>query len=280
MGEPRGHWDGNTLVVETTHFRDEPAYRGANPETLRFVERFTPTSPGTLEWSVTVDDPGTWTRPWTFAMPLTRNDKEAVFEYACHEGNLAMANVLSAARAEEASGISRATRAPATAAERRPADAGAAANVGAAFPGRRSPEGEGGRRPEGLTGAWVAAPREGGGGQGNFAGFSTATRMLITESAADVRVETNTGTENQMQLAVFQLDGSENPAPGPVGWDTRAKASRQDGKLVVTVTRTIDGPEGKLSFTIKDVYSESGGVLTLERTQGPRTQRTTYNRAP
>jgi hypothetical protein len=286
MGEPRGHWDGNTLVVETTNFRDEPAYRGANPETLRFVERFTPTSPGTLEWSVTIDDPGTWTRPWTFAMPLTRNDKEAVFEYGCHEGNMAMANVLSAARAEEKAGVVRPTG-PGGATSGRPertsptsaAAAGNSADVGAAFPGRRSPEGEGGRRPEGLTGAWVAAPREGG-GQGNFAGFSTATRMIIAESAADVRVETNTGTENQMQLAVFRLDGSENPAPGPVGWDTRAKASRQDGKLVVTVTRTIDGPDGKLSFTIKDVYSESGGVLTLERTQGPRTQRTTYNRAP
>jgi hypothetical protein len=81
-----------------------------------------------------------------------------------------------------------------------------------------------------------------------------------------------------MQTAVFKLDGSEHPAPGPVGWDTRAKASREDGKLLVTITRTIDGPDGKLTFTIKDVYSESGGVLTLERTQGPRTVKTVYNR--
>ncbi len=101
MGDARGHWDGNTLVVETTNFRDEPAYRGSNPETVRLVERFTPTSADKLEWSVTVDDPSTWTRPWTFAMPLTRNDKEAMFEYACHEGNRAMANLLSAARADE-----------------------------------------------------------------------------------------------------------------------------------------------------------------------------------
>jgi hypothetical protein len=101
MGDARGHWDGNTLVVETTNFKDEPAYRGSNPQTLRLIERFTATSPDKVEWSVTVDDPTTWSRQWTFAMPLTRNDKEAIFEYACHEGNRAMTNLLSAARAQE-----------------------------------------------------------------------------------------------------------------------------------------------------------------------------------
>ena len=101
MGDARGHWDGHTLVVETTNFRDEPAYRGSNPQALRLIERFTPTSADKVEWSVTVDDATTWSRPWTFAMPLTRNDKEAIFEYACHEGNRAMANLLSAARAQE-----------------------------------------------------------------------------------------------------------------------------------------------------------------------------------
>ena len=101
MGDARGYWDGNSLVVETTNFRDEPAYRGSNPRTLRLIERFTPTSPDKIEWSVTVDDRTSWSRPWTFAMPLTRNDKEAIFEYACHEGNRAMANLLSAARAQE-----------------------------------------------------------------------------------------------------------------------------------------------------------------------------------
>ena len=99
--ETRAVWDGNTLVVETTNFRDDPVYRGSNPQTLRLIERFTATSPDRVEWSVTVDDPTTWTRQWTFAMPLTRNDKEAIFEYACHEGNRAMSNLLSAARAQE-----------------------------------------------------------------------------------------------------------------------------------------------------------------------------------
>jgi hypothetical protein len=102
MGDARGRWDGNTLVVETTNFRNRSAYRNANPETLRLIERFTPTGPNTMEWSVTVDDPTTWTRPWTFSMPLTRNDQEPVHEYACHEGNYAMTNILNGSRAAEA----------------------------------------------------------------------------------------------------------------------------------------------------------------------------------
>ena len=103
MGDARGHWDGDTLVVETTNFKDQIAYRNANAETLRLVERFKPTSPTTVEWSVTVDDPTTWTRPWTFAMDLTKKDaSQRPFEYACHEGNYGLRNILSAARAEEA----------------------------------------------------------------------------------------------------------------------------------------------------------------------------------
>ncbi|HXH25436.1 MAG TPA: hypothetical protein VNI78_09325 [Vicinamibacterales bacterium] len=101
MGDARGWWEGDTLVVETTNFRDESAYRGANADTLAIIERFTPIAPDRLEWRVTVVDPETWERPWTFAMPLTRNPDEAIVEYACHEGNRAMANILSAARAEE-----------------------------------------------------------------------------------------------------------------------------------------------------------------------------------
>jgi hypothetical protein len=101
MGDPRGHWEGNTLVVETTNFKDRSVYRGANPEKLRLVERFTRTSPTSIEWSVTVDDPSTWVRPWTFAMPLTMNDSEPVYEYACHEGNYAISNLLNISRAND-----------------------------------------------------------------------------------------------------------------------------------------------------------------------------------
>jgi hypothetical protein len=101
MGDARGHWEGDTLVVETTNFKGRSSYRNANPDTLKLVEKFTRTSPNRIEWSVTVDDPSTWTRPWTFAIPLTATDKEPVFEYACHEGNQAIFNILNGARAAE-----------------------------------------------------------------------------------------------------------------------------------------------------------------------------------
>ena len=101
MGDPRGRWEGNTLVVETRNFREETAYRGANPETFRLIERFTRVAPDKVEWAVTIDDPSTWTRPWTFSMPLTQDDSEPLVPYECHEGNYALRNILSAARAEE-----------------------------------------------------------------------------------------------------------------------------------------------------------------------------------
>jgi len=99
MGDGRGHFEGDSLVIETTNFTDKVPYRGSS-DRLRLVERFTPTSAKTVEWSVTFDDPSTWTRPWTFAMTLTRTD-ERPFEYACHEGNYAMRNMLGIARAQE-----------------------------------------------------------------------------------------------------------------------------------------------------------------------------------
>ncbi|MEO8256974.1 MAG: hypothetical protein ABI868_06465 [Acidobacteriota bacterium] len=109
MGDARGRWEGNTLVVETTNFNGRMATdivgygspdRGASQQ-LRIVERFTPSGPTSLDWSVQLDDPHTWTRPWTFTMTLTKDDTQPVYEYACHEGNYGLSNILSAARAEE-----------------------------------------------------------------------------------------------------------------------------------------------------------------------------------
>jgi hypothetical protein len=259
MGEARGRWDGDTLVVETTNFRDEPVYRGSNPARLRLVERFTPIARDKVLWSVTVDEPSTWTRPWTFAMPLTRSEDEAIFEYACHEGNRAMTNLLSAARAEEKAG----TRATSVVRAANPESR-------AASPESRIPS------PGSLAGDWRIA---GTGGRGNFAGYSTPTRLTIQESAAEVTIGTDTGTENQMQSATYRLDGAETAVPGPLGWDTTAKAARRDDALVVTITRTIDGPDSKLRFEIRDTYRVSGDVLTLERTQGNQSRKMTYNRA-
>ena len=101
MGDARGRWEGNTLVVETTNFRERSVYRNANPDTLRLVERFTRTAPDKVDWTLTVTDPSTWTRPWTFAIPLTMNDSERIMVYECHEGNQAVRNILSAARTTE-----------------------------------------------------------------------------------------------------------------------------------------------------------------------------------
>jgi hypothetical protein len=102
LGDPRGWFDGNTLVVETTNFLPETAPQGGT-EHVVMTERFTPVAPNVMEWRVTFEDPNVWTRPWTYLMPLTRVDRtQQVYEYACHEGNFAMRNILSAARAEDA----------------------------------------------------------------------------------------------------------------------------------------------------------------------------------
>jgi hypothetical protein len=101
MGSARGRWEGNTLVVETTNFNERGAYRNANPETYTLIERFTPVGPNKVEWSVTIDDKATWTKPWTYSMNLTRDASLPLFEYGCHEGNYGLRNILSAARAEE-----------------------------------------------------------------------------------------------------------------------------------------------------------------------------------
>jgi hypothetical protein len=101
LGDARGRWEGNTLVVETTNFFSRSAFRGAT-EDLQLTERFTPTEQGHLEWRVTVKDPRTWTRPWSFAMTLTRKDEsQRVYEYACHEGNYGLQNILTAARSAD-----------------------------------------------------------------------------------------------------------------------------------------------------------------------------------
>ena len=98
-GDSRGHFEGDTLVVDTTNFDPRTNYRGSS-DTLHLIERFTRTSAGTLQYDVTVDDPHTFVRPWTARLNLTPQSE--VFEYACHEGNYAMRNILSGARAGEA----------------------------------------------------------------------------------------------------------------------------------------------------------------------------------
>jgi len=100
LGDSRGRWDGNTLIVETTNFTDRTSFRGSG-EHMHLTERFTRTGPDTMTYEFTVDDPATFTRPWTARIPMTMA-KGPLFEYACHEGNYGLAGSLAGARAEEA----------------------------------------------------------------------------------------------------------------------------------------------------------------------------------
>ena len=98
-GDSRGHWEGDTLVIETTNYTDESGYRGASSG-LKVTERLTRVSDDILNYEVTFDDPATWTAPWTALIPL-KHTQDAVFEYACHEGNIGMEGILSGHRAQE-----------------------------------------------------------------------------------------------------------------------------------------------------------------------------------
>ena len=100
LGDSRGHWDGDTLVVDVTNFNANDNYRGSG-DGLHLVERYKRTADGGLRYEVTVEDPDTWARPWTAALNL-RPQPAGMFEYACHEGNYAMKNMLSASRAGDA----------------------------------------------------------------------------------------------------------------------------------------------------------------------------------
>jgi hypothetical protein len=99
LGDSVGHWEGETLVVDTTNFTGLSAFRGSGPN-LHLTERFTRADAETLLYEYTVDDPESFTRPWSVALPSTRTSGP-IFEYACNEGNLGMEGLLSAARAEE-----------------------------------------------------------------------------------------------------------------------------------------------------------------------------------
>jgi hypothetical protein len=107
MGDSRGRWDGDTLVVETKNFTDRSGVGMNNTgasTALTITERFTRTSATTLRYSVTVDDPMTWTAPFTLQYTLDRDEAYGMYEYACHEGNYALQNILSGARATERAG--------------------------------------------------------------------------------------------------------------------------------------------------------------------------------
>jgi hypothetical protein len=107
LGDSRGHWEGETLVVETTNFRtdDGVIFQGADPETFRITERFTRVAGDTLNYEFKVEDPHTWTKSWTAVIPWTKIDPaEQMYEYACHEDNYDLVHFLTGARSREKKG--------------------------------------------------------------------------------------------------------------------------------------------------------------------------------
>jgi hypothetical protein len=105
-GDPRGRWDGEALVVETTNYLN--GFQGSTPD-VKLTERYTRVSPHFINWEVTVEDPKTWTKPWTFMVRLKKTDG-LIYEYACHEGNYSMTGILAGARAEEAKAAGKSSR--------------------------------------------------------------------------------------------------------------------------------------------------------------------------
>ena len=112
MGDGRGHWEGNVLMIETTNFKDNIGHNGFNQshttDQLKIVERLERMAPDALSYDITVTDPGTWTRPWTMHMPFKQDNEYTVYEYACHEGNYDVLNILRGAREDDAKGLKRA----------------------------------------------------------------------------------------------------------------------------------------------------------------------------
>ena len=101
LGDSRGHWEGNTLVVETTNFSQ--GFRGSNIETYKMIERFTRVDANNLRREITFIDPKTWTKPWTVLIEMGKTDdqRQMIFDSACHEGNYGLTGILVGARREE-----------------------------------------------------------------------------------------------------------------------------------------------------------------------------------
>jgi hypothetical protein len=99
-GDSHGHWEGDTLVIDTTNFKPR-AFMSVSTEKLHVIERISRSGPDSLKYEVTINDPGAWTKPWSFMMPL-RQSPHPVYEYACHEGNEGLKGILTGARADEA----------------------------------------------------------------------------------------------------------------------------------------------------------------------------------
>ena len=99
LGDSRGHWEGETLVVDTTNYKPQ-SFMSASSEKLHVMERFTRTGPESLKYEITINDPETWMKPWSLMIPL-KHTPDQIYEYACQEGNIGLEGILAGARAEE-----------------------------------------------------------------------------------------------------------------------------------------------------------------------------------
>lgn len=132
-----------------------------------------------------------------------------------------------------------------------------------------------------LAGAWTLQQEPGAGGRGRggaIPGVPIATQLVIKVTPDDVIVDSNTGSAQSMQTAVYELDGSETTVPGPLGWTVKAKAAWKDDTLVVSTVRSLEGPNGPIGAEVVDVYSVSGDTLTVLRTQGRNKQTLMYKK--
>ena len=113
LGDTRGHWEGNTLVVETTNFRDDPGvtYQNTDAGTFTIIERFTRVGPDRINYEYTVSDPKTWTKPWKAMIPWNKTDDQ-IYEYACHEFNYDLVHLMHGSRLRQAKGETVPARAP------------------------------------------------------------------------------------------------------------------------------------------------------------------------
>ncbi len=128
-----------------------------------------------------------------------------------------------------------------------------------------------------LAGNWVLDPAKGSGGRGR-AGGPGPTRLVIRVTASEVIVDSDTGTNRAIETFNFRPGGPEHEIPGPLSWDTKATSSWEDGKLIVNIRRIIEAPTGPFSIPVKDVYSVTGDLLTIDRSQGPQTWTSVFSR--
>lgn len=130
----------------------------------------------------------------------------------------------------------------------------------------------------GLAGTWTLDPASKPGGRGGVPGFPLATVLVIKVSLTDVTVDSDTGSAQSIQTSVYKTDGSVTNVPGPLGWETTAKAAWQGDSLAVTIRRSITGPNGPIGANVTDVYRVAGDQLTIERSLGQTTQKLVYTR--